>query len=143
MKGGARSAAAVIDCSIALCWLFADERDAEARSAARTVTKRGALVPPLFRWEIQNALAVAVRRGRIHHLHAPVLLARLDRVGLQTDDEVLGLPLAAGFDRIERFGLSAYDAAYLELAERRRLPLMTRDRKLAEAAATINLLWTP
>jgi predicted nucleic acid-binding protein len=128
---------------MALSWLFADERDEDARSAARTVAMRGALVPALFRWEIQNALAVAARRGRISLSHVPTLLGRLDRVGLQTDAEVLTLPLSAGFQLVERFALSAYDAAYLELAERRRLPLMTRDRKLTEAAATINLLWKP
>jgi len=128
---------------MALAWVFADERDEDARSAARTVAKRGALVPALFRWELQNALAVAVRRGRIDRRQPPILLARLDRVGLETDDEILERPLAAGFDLIERFGLSAYDAAYLELAERRRLPLMTRDRKLADAASTIKRLWTP
>jgi len=139
--GGARAVAAVVDSSMALSWLFADERDDEARQAARTVAKRGALVPAIFRWEIQNALAVAVRRGRILESQPSVLLARLDRVGLQTDAAILELPLTTGFDLAERFGLTVYDAAYLELARRRRTPLMTRDQKLAEAALALDLLW--
>ncbi|MHB8591863.1 MAG: type II toxin-antitoxin system VapC family toxin [Vulcanimicrobiaceae bacterium] len=142
-RAAAIRAAAVLDASTALSWLFEDERDEEAIAMANAVVVNGAIVPPLFRWEIQNALLAAVRRKRISLDRATESLAALDELGITVDGFILTSPLATGLGFTQRFGLTAYDAAYLELAVRRSVPLMTRDEKLKRAATDLRLLWKP
>jgi predicted nucleic acid-binding protein len=141
MRAGVIKAVAVLDASAALSWLFADERDEQALAMARAVGVHGALVPPLFRWEVQNALVFAVRRKRLSLDQATSLLHDLDAVSLIADEAILHAPLSAGFGLAQRFELTAYDVAYVELAVRSSLPIMTRDGALARAAAELDILW--
>ena len=60
-----------------------------------------------------------------------------------TVDEPRPARLKAGFALAQRFGLSAYDIAYLELAVRAKSPIMTRDKRLVEASRELNVLWGP
>lgn len=133
----------VLDASAALSWFFKDERDEIAVGMARAVTERGAIVPPLFRWEMQNAFISAVRRKRITTELAVANLEALDELGLVVDEPILRSPFGAGIALAHRFRISAYDAAYLELAMRRSLPLMSRDERLMGAAAELTILWSP
>lgn len=125
---------AVINSSVALTWCFDDEATPETDALFERVRDEGAVVPGLWRLEVGNVLLQAERRGRID---GGDVKARLDLIGdlpISVDEET-GLRawreilvLARG----ER--LTVYDAAYLELAVRRRLPLFTLDRELAAAA---------
>lgn len=108
---------------------------------AHAVTTNGAVVPPLFRWEIQSALSIAVRRKRIAADRALAHLRDLDALELVVDSFIIAASFTVGFDLVERFSLTAYDASYLELAARRSLLLMTRDATLVRAAADLGLLW--
>lgn len=108
---------------------------------AKTVSKNGAIVPALFRWEIQNALVMAVRRKRLSFGQVAEHLQALDELDLQVDGFVLTSSHTLGLGLAQRFELTAYDAAYLELAVRRSSPIMTRDDKLLSAAADLALLW--
>ncbi len=88
-------------------------------------------VPSLFWHEARNILLIAERRGRIGAGEAASAMARLRRLPLEDagagrDGAILAIAAA--------HGLSAYDAVYLALAQERRLPLATLDRKLANAA---------
>lgn len=102
----------------------------------------GAVVPPLFRWEIQNALIGAVRRQRMTPGSAVEHLRTLETL-VQCDSAVWNAPFETGLMLSLTNGVSAYDAAYLELAQRASLRIMTRDKALASAAATLGLLWKP
>ncbi|HUY11949.1 MAG TPA: type II toxin-antitoxin system VapC family toxin [Candidatus Dormibacteraeota bacterium] len=133
----------MLDVSAAVSWFFADERDDLALAMAAEVLAKGAWVPTLFRWEVQNALLTAVRRDRRSSDQIRKDFENLDRLRLRVDDEIHARPLEIGLALAERFGLTAYDAAYLDLALRRSLPLMTRDRALRNAAAELRLLWEP
>lgn len=110
---------------------------------ASAVTANGAVVPPLFRWEVQSAFTASVRRKRISAARVSAHLRDLDELALQVDSFILTASLTTGLELAERFGLTAYDAAYLELAVRRSLPIMTRDANLARAAQELRLLWKP
>ena len=133
--------APVLDTSAAMSWLVEAELDDDARSMASEVCDRGAAVPTLFRWELQNALAVAVRRGRCTNEIMDASLRRVSALPLVVDTEIAKMPLTLGLDLMRRFSLSAYDACYLELAIRLRRPLMTRDQRLAHAAGEMDVLW--
>ncbi len=133
----------MLDASTAVSWFFTDERDADSKAMADAVAENGGIVPPLFRWEVQNALITAARRKRMTFENVASHLQSLDELALQVDDVVLRSSFAAGLGLARRFELSAYDAAYLELAVRRSLPLMTRDAALKRAATELQILWRP
>lgn len=128
------SAVCVLDCSEAMSWLFADERDARSDALLESVAHNGAVVPQLWLLEVANVLAVAVRKSRVLAPDA-VRAAELLR-GLPLTVRSLGLEDIEGVLSLARdCGLSAYDAAYLLIASREGLPLASRDERLREAAA--------
>ena len=123
----------VIDNSIVLAWCLADEQDALAETAMQDVGEHGGAVPGIWWYEIRNALVVNERRGRLTSADTHATLADLRDVALYIDynhDGDVVLELA------RRHELSVYDAAYLELAQRRGLALATLDRRLSRAAVT-------
>ena len=93
-----------------------------------------ALVPPLWFLEVANGLLVAQRRKTMKTEERRLALARLSALRLTVD----AADARVAFDQTsvlaEQYGLTVYDATYLELAIRRNLPLGTRDRALQSAA---------
>ena len=133
----------VLDASATLSWLLDDERDDLAVATLHAIRRFKAIVPGLWRWEIQNALLVAERRGRIDVEIVNTLLADLDRLPIAVADPSRLALAAAELTFARRYDMSACDAAYLELSFRTGLPLITRDRKLSAAASDLGLLWSP
>jgi len=123
--------------------MIADEGDTLASEMAGVVSTAGAFAPVLLRWEVQNALLIAVRRGRLSQEACDDQLADLDELRIAVDGQIASLSYVRGVDLARTYALSAYDAAYLELASRLRRPLMTRDARLAAAARELGLLWKP
>ena len=123
----------VLDASVAACWAFDDEDHPKAAEALDRLRNEEAHAPSLWRLEVYNVLLVNERRGRISEADARLYLASLRRLPIRLDFE----PAEAELLRLARtYGLSAYDAAYLELAVRLGQPLATLDRHLAEAASS-------
>lgn len=121
----------VIDNSIVLAWCLADESFAIADAAMQAVIEHGAVVPGIWWYELRNSLVVNERRGRLEPADTQATLADLHDLSIAIDrdhDEGTILNLA----RVH--GLSIYDAAYLEVAHRRVLPLGTLDARLRNAA---------
>jgi predicted nucleic acid-binding protein len=120
----------VVDASIAAAWLLPEE-DSESAEALIAALSGQPPVPSLFWHEARNILIMAERRGRIVAGEAAAAMGRLRRLPLEdagagSDSAVLALAAA--------HRLTAYDAAYLALAQDRGLPLATLDQKLAGAA---------
>jgi predicted nucleic acid-binding protein len=121
----------VIDASVAACWAFGDEDHPVATQALERLRSEVAHAPSLFRLEVCNVVLVNERRGRITETDGKAFLRSLARLPIQRDVE----PVEPELLRLARtFGLSAYDAAYLELALRLGLPLATLDGRLGRAA---------
>ena len=122
----------VLDDSVVLSWCLADEDDALASRAMKLAIDHGAIVPGIWWYELRNALVVNERRGRIDAEGVRATLADLGemRIALDSDhDDRIVLDLA------QRHDLSVYDAAYLEVAMRRGLPIASLDLRLRRAAA--------
>jgi predicted nucleic acid-binding protein len=132
----------VIDASIAMAWSFPDERDAESIAAGRHVLIEHAIVPALWRWEVQNVLVNAERRGRVTADTINDILRALHALPIAVDAPPPVPAFGAELQLARRFTLSVYDAAYLELAARRGMRLATKDVALRAAASTLGLLWT-
>ena len=126
---------AVIDSLITLNWLLYDEHTPESDELFDSVSDQGAIVPTLWRLEIANALQVAVRRKRIDAAYRDRCLQKLQRLPLEVDSETDKQAWSATLQLSERHNITVYDAAYLELALRRGIPLATRDQRLAKAAS--------
>jgi predicted nucleic acid-binding protein len=125
---------AVIDSSITLNWVLYDEHTPESDELFDLVSEWGAFVPSLWRPEIANALQVAVRRKRIDAAHRDRYIEKLQQLPIEVDSETDKQAWNATLQLSERHNITVYDAAYLELALRRSLPLATRDQRLAKAA---------
>jgi predicted nucleic acid-binding protein len=124
----------VIDASLALAWYFHDEATPATDTILDRVAETGAVVPALWRLELANGLQTAVRRGRISAVYRDDSLADLRQMQIETDLETDAHAWSATLRLAEMHELTLYDAAYLELAQRRRLPLATLDRELRRAA---------
>ncbi len=124
----------VLDCSVAMAWVFPDESSEPTDRLRDSLIDARAFVPSLWPVEVGSVLLAAARRGRIGVGEWPVICASLDALPIEIEpvstSRVWGLALALA----DRHDLSVYDAAYLELALRMRLPLATLDRALAAAA---------
>jgi predicted nucleic acid-binding protein len=129
----------VLDASQTLGWYFEDERTQAGDAALDRVTEEGAVVPALWRYEVANGLQTAVRRKRIDAAYRDASLAELRLLPIMIDRAGDGLVWTATLGLADRFGLTVYDAAYLELAHRRGLPLATADRALRAAARALRV----
>ncbi|HKB01632.1 MAG TPA: type II toxin-antitoxin system VapC family toxin [Gemmataceae bacterium] len=124
----------VLDCSVVLSWYFADESDPFADAVAASLTGSTAVVPSLFHLEIANILVVGERRKRSTEAQAAAFLASMAALPIVVDDQTGTRAWAETIDLARAYGLSAYDAAYLELASRESLPIATLDDRLKSAA---------
>ncbi|MGA2712773.1 MAG: type II toxin-antitoxin system VapC family toxin [Xanthobacteraceae bacterium] len=121
----------VLDASVSACWAFADEDHPVAGVAFSSLQTEEAVVPALWWFEVRNILIANERRGRINERETDLFLRALAQFRIRIDRE----PEQASVLRMARAqGLSVYDAAYLEVAHREKLPLATLDRRLGEAA---------
>jgi predicted nucleic acid-binding protein len=132
---GPRGRELVLDASVALSWLFRDEGDPVGDAVATELTTGLAVVPAVWVFELANAVLRGERRGRCTETEAEAWLRDLFQFTIEFDQAAGPVFTAGVLATARRFGLSAYDAAYLELALRRGLPLATLDRRLQEAAA--------
>ena len=129
----------VLDPSLALSWYFEDERTAEADALLDQVVDRGAVVPSLWRLEVANGFQTAIRRKRIDAAFRDTALAELATMEITVDSDTDANAWTTTSRLSDRFRLTAYDAAYLELAQRRRLPLASLDQPLCRAAISLGL----
>lgn len=124
----------VLDCSATLAFLLDDEKMPGIAQIFDSVVQSGAVVPSLWHLEVGNSLSVAVRRKRITSDLRDVFLGHLQKFDISVDDETNIHAWSATIKLADLYGLTTYDAAYLELAQRRRLPLATLDTALVAAA---------
>jgi predicted nucleic acid-binding protein len=125
----------VLDSSVALAWVYSEETTPAIREVLNRVTSGGAWVPSLWRLEVANILEIGVRRGRTDAAFRDATLADLALLPIQTDAETDRHAWGATLILAARHKLTLYDAAYLEAALRRGLPLATLDGELRRAAA--------
>lgn len=124
----------VVDASVTLAWCHPDEHTPAVLRILEQVATGGAIVPAIWPLEIANSLAMAVRKGRIDRSFRDELLANLRRLRIDVEASQRDLPWFTTINIADRHELTVYDASYLELAMRTRLPLATLDTTLIRAA---------
>ncbi|HEX2838671.1 MAG TPA: type II toxin-antitoxin system VapC family toxin [Phycisphaerales bacterium] len=126
----------VLDCSITMTFCFPDEATPATTTFFRSLAKRRAVVPALWRLEVTNVLAVALRRGRIMAADLQTMLDDLTDLGPEIDHSAADRAFTHIRALCADHRITSYDAAYLDLAMQRSLPLATLDATLRKAART-------
>ena len=133
------SAAFVVDCSIAMAWLFHDEATPKTEALLNRLTTETALVPAWWLIEVTNVLAMAERKGRILSSQSDAFIADLSKLGIERDDEAPNRAFTHLLALCRTHRLTSYDAIYLDLAIRRSLPLATLDDDLRKTARKLGV----
>lgn len=133
----------VLDCSVAVAWLFDDEATPATDSLLDRLKDRRAFVPSLWRLELGNVLSRAERHRRISAAQIAASLNLLDRLPITADTETDTRAFREILTLARTENLTTYDAAYLELAMRRGLELATRDKALIRAARHVQVQTLP
>ena len=124
----------VLDCSVALSWCFEDEATKAGEALLDRLLDEQAAVPALWHLEIANVLALAERKKRISTAESSAFVGLIGAISLAVDAETPMRALGDVLNLARTHDLTAYDAAYLELAMRLGVPLATRDEHLRKAA---------
>jgi len=130
----------VLDASITIGWMIDRPVPARASLARRLVISgQTPVVPALWNHEVSNAVVMAARRGRLTADQFKTLADDLEELSDVVEMDPLNVRPTTLIEMARRTNLTAYDATYLELASRRRLPLATLDDQLREAARRAGL----
>lgn len=124
----------VLDASMALAWCFEDEQTPAVMGLLDRVTETGGVAPLLWPLEALNGLLAAERRRRVAPEKRATLAAFLRDLPITLDGDTAERAWDATARLATHFQLTVYDATYLELAHRRRLPLASLDQDLRTAA---------
>jgi predicted nucleic acid-binding protein len=127
----------ILDNSVAMLWLLPRSNVAGTHLANQVLDRlltTGAMVPSLWRLEVTNVIVKSLRLNKISQAQASTFIALLEDMDISIDVQTDQRAFHDTLDLARRYVLSAYDAAYLELALRNGLPLATLDAKLGAAA---------
>ena len=129
----------VLDSSVALSWCFEDEATPVTKDILKDVKNGEAVVPNLWTLEIANTLSLSVRKKRIDDAGVTRFLLLIENLPIVTDDETAAHALKDTLALSRHCELTAYDAAYIELAQRLDIPLASKDRQICAAAKKLKI----
>jgi|SRR4029453_1381202 predicted nucleic acid-binding protein len=133
----------VLDCSVTLSWLLPGEHGRETDALADELERTTAVVPAIWPYEVANALLVARRRARIANADSIRVRRALAALPIEVETMPADHILSAVSDLAGQLDITSYDAAYVELAIRRRLPLATLDARLRKACGSLRVQVLP
>ncbi|MEX2492180.1 MAG: type II toxin-antitoxin system VapC family toxin [Nitrospirales bacterium] len=133
----------VLDSSVALGWILPDKTNSTLDALCDRLTDDIALVPPVWPLEVGNVLLIAVKRGRLAAKDVSQLARELRALPVEIDAASTERAMEETLALAKKYDLTTYDASYLELAQRRHLPLATLDTKLRQACLSANMLVLP
>lgn len=133
----------IADASVAVGWVHPAQATPQTTAMLDTIAEGATLeVPALWPLEVANALTVLVRRRKLTEDERQTGLGWLRGLRLRVDHEMASLAFSRLSELATNHGLSVYDAAYLELAQRRHLVLGCKDGPLRKAAKQAGVgLW--
>lgn len=124
----------VLDCSVTMAWCFENQVTNYTEKVFDSLKSTKAIVPEIWHLEVCNVLLKAERYKIITNLQAIEFIEALDLLPIKVDESEIGKAMHLIIEIAREFKLSAYDAAYLELAMRKKLPISTLDKALRKAA---------
>lgn len=129
----------IVDASVTLAWCLADEADEYAERMLDRVVQEGASAPAHWPLEVANGLRSAERRGRLAEGDVTRARQLLADLGIEVVPIELSTATGTVLETAREYRLSAYDAAYLDLALFRSVALATIDEPLKLACQQAGL----
>jgi len=129
----------ILDCSMTMAWFFEDESNLRSQAVFFSLDEQKILVPSLWPLEVANVLICAERRNRTTAAKIAKFVDMLARLPIVVDAHTAEIALGDILTLARRHRLTAYDAAYLELALRTGCPLASFDDSLNETAAALGI----
>ena len=129
----------VLDCSMTIPWCLEDETNPRSDVVLECLDSQEAVVPTHWSLEVANALVVCERRKRVTPARISEFLGFLGGLPIVADDQTFTKAFGEILLLARSHRLSAYDAAYLELAMREGCPLASLDASLNEAATGLGI----
>lgn len=129
----------VLDCSIAMTWCFEDEVTEFTDSLLELLVEGSAKVPSIWPLEVANVLAISERKGRTNQAKITQFLQLLGDLPIKVDAKTGEKAFTDVLTLSRTNRLTAYDAAYLELALREGLPVATLDEELKRVARKLGV----
>lgn len=129
----------VVDSSLALAWCFLDEATPATKKLLSGMTDSSAVAPAWWYIELTNVLAQSERKGRIDAGKVADFVALIESLNVELDNEAPQRAFTHILALCRTHQLTSYDAMYLDLAVRRRLPLATLDEPLRKAAKKLGV----
>jgi predicted nucleic acid-binding protein len=124
----------VADCSLAMAWCFEDEVTPRTEALLDRTETDPVVVPLHWALEVTNVLRTAVKRGRLTEARSLQKAAALMSLSVRYDSLTHQLAFTSTYQLAQKYKLTSYDAAYLELAIRLGADLATNDDGLIHAA---------
>ena len=131
----------VLDNTVTMAWCFTEEGTEFTKTLLGRLSNPTdrAIVPALWLYEVVNVVELAVRKGRIPKEKALAFLEGLAGLPIEVENPSRTQVFESVRALAGRYQLTAYDAAYLELANRHKLPIASLDRALLRAALAAGL----
>ena len=129
----------VVDASVALAWCFPDEASEYADGVLVALEGRTVIVPAIWAIEITNAVLVGERRKRVKRADVLRFMELLGGLTIIERSQMVADTLSNVLPLAREYGLSAYDAAYLDVAIRQGAPLATLDSALQKAGRSAGI----
>ncbi len=127
----------VLDNSVSMRWFFIDGKPEQldyANKVMASLKTTKAIVPVIWALEVANVIAEAEAKTRVTEARSQAFLETLEGLAIEEDSATFAYALNDTLRLARHYKLSAYDASYLELALRLRIPLATLDADLQKAA---------
>lgn len=124
----------ILDCSLTMTWCFKEEATTLSQDAQLSLMENKAYVPSIWPLEVNNVLWVGIRTKKITAIQAGRFKYILNELPIVIDLKASDLRNEVILELAQKYKISCYDAAYLELSLRESLPIATLDKALAKAA---------
>jgi predicted nucleic acid-binding protein len=129
----------VLDASVAVAWCFVDETSTYTEGVLDLLIEETAVVPVVWPFEVANALLMGERRLRATSRQTTDSLQHLLDLPIAVDDATFSTAWGPVLSIGRQHGVAVYDAAYLELAQRRGVPIATIDVRQRDAAVALGI----
>lgn len=129
----------VLDTSFTLALVLEEEEQDRVAEAMRSLNGQNVLVPPLWFYEVSNALLTNQKRGRLQERDKVRAVGFLRSLPISVDSDCNSRALEEILVIARAHSLTVYDATYLDLAMRSGLPLATLDNALIRVSQTMGV----